>query len=282
MDLDYYEEELQVLSEDITSAILSVRRLKGKEKEEKCNDIKAKIQQARKMLKNMRREAKSMDDKNKREKYDEARRRRREQIDDLERKMEMAKEQSDRGELLDSKDDKDKKDKTKKKKKSSGSDDEDIEVTKTGKKKQQEEKDLGEELFKEIFETQEDSIRILQRMIHKADESQALAEETSEMLKIQGEQIQRISARMDELGTNITRGGRELQSLLRKLETEKIIVIIVGLIALGILGLIIWGLINHFCKKCKFQKKKTTKDTRPITGSVPGFIVGLLYDILDV
>jgi hypothetical protein len=147
-----------------------------------------------------------------------------------------------RNELLNDKSH-DKKDRKKNKNK----DEEEIELKSTKRK----EKDLGEELFKEIFETQQDSIAILERIINKADESQALAEESMEMLKIQGEQIVRIDNRLDELGSAITRGGRELKSLFRRLQTEKIILLIVALIALAILGLIIWGLVSHFCKTCK-------------------------------
>lgn len=145
----------------------------------------------------------------------------------------------------------DKKDRKKNKNKE---EEEEIELKSTKKK----EKDLSEELFKEIFETQQDSIAILERIINKADESQALAEDSMEMLKIQGEQIVRIDDRLDELGSAITRGGRELKSLFRRLQTEKIILLIVALIALAILGLITWGLVNHFCKACKFSKKITS------------------------
>ena len=94
------------------------------------------------------------------------------------------------------------------------------------------------------------------------------------MLKIQGEQITRIDAKMDELGSAITRGGRELKSLMRKLATERVIMLFVALIALGIVGLIAWGLINRYCKSCKFAKKKNNITTN----SMLEMMVSLLFE----
>lgn len=135
-----------------------------------------------------------------------------------------------------------------------------------------------DDLFKEIFETQEDSIAILERLINRADESQVIAEDSLSILQLQREQLERIDRRMEELGTGLKRASRELRSFFRKLATEKIILLSIILITLGILALIIWGLINHFCgDKCKVHMNNNNHVPIPSKNGAKLFVSFLSY-----
>jgi SNARE protein len=164
----------------------------------------------------------------------------------LEVNLEAAREEINRAALMgepdrDEKDDKKSKRKTKK-------EEEIIQTTKGGKKKIKNE-ELENELFKEIYKDQDESLAIVQRLIQKADETTDLAQESQEMLARQREQLKRIDEKMDELGSNITRGRKEIVSFLRRLACDKMIMVIVIIIILAVIALIVWKIIEPYLPK---------------------------------
>jgi SNARE protein len=144
----------------------------------------------------------------------------------------------------------------------------DVEVTvnpRTG-KKQIKDKEMEDELFKDIYATQGDSIKIVERLIAKADETTELAQESSEMLKRQREQLKKIDERLDDLGTGITRGRQEVISFLRRVASDKIILLVIVLVVLAITALIIWKIIETFLPKASATSAPTPA---PTTTSAP-------------
>jgi hypothetical protein len=64
------------------------------------------------------------------------------------------------------------------------------------------------------------------------------------------------------------RASTELRSFVRKLATEKVILLSILLTTLGVIALIIWGIINHFCgAKCKVPMNKNHVSTPSKNGA---------------
>ena len=136
----------------------------------------------------------------------------------------------------------------------------------TGKSKIKD-KELEDELFKDIYTTQGESIKIVERLIAKADETTDLAQESSEMLKKQREQLRRIDEELDGLGSGIDRGKKEVVSFLRRLATDKVILMVIALIVLGLTVLIIWKIIEPFLPKNSPTVAPTAAPTTTVTPS---------------
>lgn len=118
-----------------------------------------------------------------------------------------------------------------------------IDRSTTKQRKATEEEELNDkiaaELFGPVFETQQDCLAIIERLNRKAEETLEIGAESAEILKQQREQLIVIDKKLDELGSNTKRAGRELSSLFRKLATDKLIVVVCILLALVIIVAVI-------------------------------------------
>ncbi|KAL0480392.1 hypothetical protein AKO1_011061 [Acrasis kona] len=228
-DIEYYEDEIRDLEKDINKTLLAIRK-KVLEADEKLKKLK----------KANKKYAAAIKDHPDKGNYSDAKKEHKNEYRKLETHLEDMKSEISRNTLMGG-DEPPKEEKKEKKKKGS----EVREVTtnpRTGKVKVKD-KELEDELFKEIYEMQGESLKIVQRLIAKADDTIDVAQESAEMLKKQREQLVRIDEKMDELGSNITRGRKEIVSFMRKLATDKVIMLIIILIVLGIIGLIIWRIV---------------------------------------
>jgi len=264
-NLQYYDEELTELENDITKSMLAAKRLKGEEKTQKLEYATQKLDEAGKKFKKYKRQIEKLEASEQR-KYEEKKKQHQNELFKLTSNLEATKTENARKELMgeptadkgDNNDEKGEKKKGGKKKR-------DSEVTvnqRTGKTKIKD-KELEDELFKEIFETQDKSLAICARLIAKSDETIEIAQESAELLTKQREQLLRIDAKMDELGDNITRGRKEIVSFLRKLATDWVIMIIIIVIVLGIIALIVWQIVQPFVKKIQAITPVASPPTAP-------------------
>ncbi len=140
----------------------------------------------------------------------------------------------------------------------------------TGKKKYKNE-EMEKELFKDIYAVQGDSIKIVERLIAKADETQEIAQESTEMLVRQREKLLKIDEELDKLGSGIDQGKREVISFLRKVASDKIIIAVIVLVILAIAGLIIWKIIESVLPKRLTHPTYATTTLAPTTLAPTGY-----------
>jgi hypothetical protein len=101
---------------------------------------------------------------------------------------------------------------------------------------------LENELFKDIFDTQKDCLDIIQRLNKKAEETTNIAIESVELLRQQREELEEVDKTLDELGNNTKRAGREVAIILRRLATDKVIIVTVLLAFIAITILLFVGI----------------------------------------
>ncbi|KAL9643076.1 hypothetical protein ABK040_002816 [Willaertia magna] len=106
-----------------------------------------------------------------------------------------------------------------------------------------------DDLFKDIYGLHNDSLQIVQGLIVKAEDTKAIAADSLEMLKRQREQLERIDKDLDELGDTIKRGKAEVVSFMRRLATEKLVLVLIVLVILAIAGVIIWRIVDYVIKQ---------------------------------
>jgi t-SNARE complex subunit (syntaxin) len=211
---------------------------------EKLEELKKKMKKFKRLEKNLEPSSSELKD------YLEKRKLHENERTKLEVNLQAARDETSRAALMgEAPIEDDEKDK-KSKRKSNKNKEEDVTVqtTKGGKKKVKDQ-ELEDELFKDIYAAQDESLAIVQRLISKSDETIDIAQESQEMLSKQREQLQRIDEKMDELGSNITRGRKELVSFLRKLACDKMIMIIAVIVLLCIIALIIFLIIKPYLPK---------------------------------
>jgi len=246
----YYDEEIQELCKDISKKILKLNKgmVEGKNKQDFMREIEEDIKKSQRIFKAMYRlVSKDGVDQTWKKKLAVHKG----EISNLQHLLETAKEKSSKEELLGTSLSEKKKPDPKKKPKKAEDDDEVVEVVASDKALSGKQKNdaLADELFKEIYETQGDSLEIVKRLIDKADDTKAVAADSMEMLKKQREQLERIDKEMDELGSNITRGTNEIKSFMRRLATDKVIIILILLVVLAVLAIIIWRIVDYVLKK---------------------------------
>lgn len=131
---------------------------------------------------------------------------------------------------------------------SSGHVQETVETFKVEKKTVEEQElndQLSEELFGPVFATQKDCLEIIDRLNMKAEETLEIGAESAELLRQQREQLIMIDKKMDELGSNTKRAGKELSSFFRKLATDKLIIVICILIGLAVVVAVVVKIVYH-------------------------------------
>ncbi|KAG2392004.1 hypothetical protein C9374_013489 [Naegleria lovaniensis] len=264
----YYDEEIEEICKEISKKIVKVNKgaVDGK-KQAFFDEIDKDMERAKKAFKNMyrlvRKEGVDQTWKKKLSQHQN-------EIRKLEQNLATAKDKSTKDELLgtsSSAGNEKKKDPSKKKRREE--DDEVVEVVASEKVQQNKSRNdqLADELFKEIYETQGDSLDIVKRLIDKADETKTIAAESMEILKRQREQLEKIDKEMDELGSNIKRGSNEIKSFMRRLATDKLIMILILLVVLAVLGIIIWRIVDYVIKKVSPPSNDNNNNNGKVTPS---------------
>ncbi|EFC36805.1 predicted protein [Naegleria gruberi] len=256
----YYDEEIEEACRDLSRKILKLNKgqVDAKQKQAFFDSVDEDFKSLQKIYKGMFRSVQMEGvDASWKKKLSQHK----SEIAKLLQNFQTAKEKSNKDELLGATTEKKKETSKKKTNKTKDDDDEVVEVVASEKSASNKTKNeqIADELFKEIYETQGDSLDIVKRLIDKADETKAIAAESMEMLKRQREQLERIDKEMDELGSNITRGSNELKSFMRRLATDKLIMVLILLVVLAVLGIIIWRIVDYCVNK--FMPKQNNNNS---------------------
>lgn len=215
--INNYKEQIEDAKDKINAQILKLRRLPSNEKDKLAAEILDSLKKTRSLFKKFKKEIANVPD-SERDRWERKKKELYEDLTKLTTQFNNAKDLADRDELFDNQDKKPSKPSNKESK---------VEVyeDENGKKKVRHEA-LEEELFKEIYALQDESLSIVQRLLSKADEASELATDTQQVLAAQREQLERIDEEMDKLGSNITRAGREITSFMRRMATDVFILIL--------------------------------------------------------
>ncbi|KAI9190368.1 hypothetical protein H9P43_001802 [Blastocladiella emersonii ATCC 22665] len=119
----------------------------------------------------------------------------------------------------------------------------------------------AKEMTQAALETQAQSLQSTARTKAVIATTIQMGTETFDVLKQQTEQIQGINDKVDQVESNLKRADKQLRAFLRKMATDRIIMIFVFLIVLGIVGAI---LIRVFDPKGKLgQQVVSTLQSNP-------------------
>lgn len=254
-----YNDQIEDLKEKINGQILRLRRAPSSEKEKLSNDIYNELKKAKSIVKKFKKEVKMVPVSEK----DRWERKKKELLEDLNKlsiQYNQAKDLADKTELLGEAPNSSSKSSTEKKPRAPRSGK--VEVREVDGKKKVKNDALEEELFKDIFDTQNQSLSIVQSLLKKADESSELATDTQKVLKEQREQLERIDEEMDHLGSNIKRAGKEITSFMRRMATDALILVLCAAATCVVVLSIIVVIICKFgvCKLVLRQINKVRND----------------------
>mmetsp|Transcript_10648 Transcript_10648/g.39745 ORF Transcript_10648/g.39745 Transcript_10648/m.39745 type:complete len:294 (-) Transcript_10648:140-1021(-) len=227
--ISVYNDQIEDLKESINGQILKLRRLPSNEQEKLANEIIEQLKKAKSIFRKFKKEVKMVPVSEK----DRWERKKKELLDDLTKlsiQFNNAKEMADRSELLgDASAEKKPSDEVSARKGRQPRTRGRVEVREVDGKKRVRNEALEEELFKDVFAMQDQSLSIVQRLLQKADESSELATDTQQVLAAQREQLEHIDEEMDRLGSNITRAGKEITSFMRRMATDGLILVLCAL-----------------------------------------------------
>eukprot|EP00327_Prymnesium_parvum_P003631 CAMPEP_0182844862 /NCGR_PEP_ID=MMETSP0006_2-20121128/27002_1 /TAXON_ID=97485 /ORGANISM="Prymnesium parvum, Strain Texoma1" /LENGTH=242 /DNA_ID=CAMNT_0024974859 /DNA_START=509 /DNA_END=1237 /DNA_ORIENTATION=+ len=100
------------------------------------------------------------------------------------------------------------------------------------------------EILEVASKTQDQSLASVNRMKQRIEESRQVGTETAETLRGQTEQLKNIDVDIMKVKTNLNRADVLIRAFVRKMMTDKIIVVLVCLIFLGVVGIIIYRVVN--------------------------------------
>ncbi|KAL7749003.1 hypothetical protein RI367_005652 [Sorochytrium milnesiophthora] len=102
----------------------------------------------------------------------------------------------------------------------------------------------GKELTAAAIEIQNQSLQATGRTKQVIQATIQLGTETMDVMKQQTEQINNIHDNVDQIESNLKRADKQLRAFLRKMATDRIIMLFVFLIVLGIIGAVVVGVLK--------------------------------------
>ncbi len=100
------------------------------------------------------------------------------------------------------------------------------------------------EIIQEAAKTQDQSLASVQRMKQQIADSKQVGAETAQKLKGQTEQLKNIDADIMKVKSNLKRADLLLRAFMRRMMTDKVIMIFVCLIFCGIVGIIVYKVVD--------------------------------------
>ncbi|KXS11600.1 hypothetical protein M427DRAFT_114811 [Gonapodya prolifera JEL478] len=204
-DLDDYNDELTDLLNQIRDCLANeVSKLRGAERMEKCSYLRNRVQRAKNVLRSLTVESRGLPPEQKMS-WDTKTRDYEEQVRQLQKDVEWAETSAERDDL--------------------------------GQKPM--EQMNAREMTQAGIGIQGKSLASTARTKHVIEETINIGMEVNEALKRQTEEIKKIDDGMDQVGSNLKRAEKQLRVYMRRLATDKIFMVLIFLIVLGILGAIL-------------------------------------------
>ncbi|KAL0484410.1 1 TM domain-containing transmembrane protein [Acrasis kona] len=238
-----YEEELKGYENDIREGIIKLRRLKGNDMDRKRGEIEEFFEKSRRNLKKITSLMKTEQNISIKDQMTTIRDSHKQEFKKLRAQLDNIIQQTENRDSV------------------GVNVQETVETIKVEKKKPEEEElndQLAEQLFGPVFETQKDCLAIIDRLNMKAEETLELGAESAELLRQQREQLIIIDKKMDELGSNTKRAGKELSAFFRKLATDKLIIVVCLLIGLAVIVAVVVKIVYHVVGP-EIKKQQQTK-----------------------
>lgn len=99
-------------------------------------------------------------------------------------------------------------------------------------------KDQARSTARNVTKIQDSTLAALDRTEQTVGETQEIANEATDTLAKQGEQMQRVNERLDHLDSEVKRGKNELNAFIRRMMTDKILMCCVILVIIAIIVVI--------------------------------------------
>jgi SNARE protein len=129
-------------------------------------------------------------------------------------------------------------------------------------------KDAARAKARNVENIQAETLAALKRTNVTVNETQDVADEAQNKLKQQTEQFLRINTKLDDLGSEVERGKKELNAFMRRMMTDKIILCFIVLIIIAIIVVIVLKVKNPFAKNDNNDSATTTTTTTTTTVAV--------------
>lgn len=100
------------------------------------------------------------------------------------------------------------------------------------------------EILEVAGKTQDASLASVNRMKQRIEESKQVGAETADKLRSQTEQLKNIDVDIMKVKSNLNRADLLIRAFVRKMMTDKIIMLLVCLIFLGVIGIIIYKMVD--------------------------------------
>lgn len=100
------------------------------------------------------------------------------------------------------------------------------------------------EILDVASKTQDQSLASVNRMKQRIEESKQVGTATAEQLRSQTEQLKNIDVDIMKVKSNLNRADVLIRAFVRKMMTDKIILVLVCLIFLGVIGIIVYRVID--------------------------------------
>ena len=208
-EISAYEEELDELIAEMEKGIDGLRRLNGAAKMDRITELNGRMQRARNALQGFRVEMRELP-REEAMAYDAKAKAFHNSLNKLHGDLQWAKTEGERGGLgLRSVDDM-----------------------------------TAGEIIQEAAKTQDQSLASVQRMKQQIADSKQVGAETAQKLKGQTEQLKNIDADIMKVKSNLKRADLLLRAFMRRMMTDKVIMIFVCLIFCGIVGIIVFKVVN--------------------------------------
>lgn len=221
--MEYYDNKIVEMKEELNKKILNIRRVEGQQRESLLTDINNSFKELRKVFKRFKRELKSLVPENQADWEDK----KQQHIADLNKlltQFNVAKRQANRDTIIGAAKKEDNTPAPSSTSRPKKPQQIVIETSADGRQMVKDE-DLERKLFKEVFELQDDCMKLLEGMKKKTETIKELNTESLNIIQEQNDQLRRIDEGLDELGGNIKLARKEFASLARKLATDKLIIV---------------------------------------------------------
>ncbi|KAI9141592.1 hypothetical protein BKA69DRAFT_1124709 [Paraphysoderma sedebokerense] len=208
-ELNDYDEQLQEVIRMIRNTLTGeVSKLTGSARLEKCDYLKNRLNRARQLLKSYQVEMRELP-KDKTAPYEERAKHFDNELAKLQQDLNWAVTSAER------------------------------DNTQPGKHVKNVDEMTGKEITSTALSIQEQSLQSTARTKQVIANTLQIGAETTDVLKQQSQQIQNVSSNVDEVESNLKRADKQMRAILRKLATDRVILVFIFLIVIGIVAAVV-------------------------------------------
>lgn len=208
-EISHYDEQLIELTQEIDKGIESLRKLNGAAKNERINELGNRMQRAKTVLQSFKVEMRELP-RDQNEIYNLKAKEHHETLQKLQGDLKWAKTENDRGAL--------------------------------GVRNVDEMTSV--EIIQEAAKVQDSSLGAVGRMKAQIADTKQIGNETAAQLKAQTEQLKQIDQDIMKVQGNLNRADLLLRAFMRRMMTDKIVMVFMCLIFCGVIGIVVYKFID--------------------------------------